>query len=223
MVATALGGCGGSTEDEAVSTGSEQSAGTDPADTSSDETPDVEESEEAVIERAAFCDRIDPTLIENALGAPSQWLEERKPGDTYEIFGQKQKSESYYCRWQTNQESGTYGADDATMAVTIHGKSASTDFVNAEIIERAKYLKESGKELGCAEAEAAFGDPSWSQVCAFEGDRYNDPNSSATVVGLFGDSLVTCYVQRNGPGDSEPMRAVLDDVCGQLPLALGSS
>lgn len=223
MLATTLGGCGGSTDEEAPDTGSRANSETGPADGPSEETTSAEEAEEVTIERAAFCDSIDPALVESALGAPSQWLEERKPGDTYEVLGQKQKSEDYYCRWQTNQESQAYGADDATFAVSIHGKPATPGYVDAQIAERADYLKDSGKERGCTEADATFGDRSLSQVCTFEGDQYNDPNSSASALGVFGDSLVSCYVQRNGPGEAAQVRGGLEDVCGQLPTALGSA
>lgn len=219
MVAGALGGCGGATDEGAGGTGSEASS----TPSQSEETAAPEEPEEVSVERAAFCDGVDAALVEEALGAPSQWLEERQPGQTFEIFGQKQKSETYYCRWQTNKESEDYGADDATFAVTIHGKPVTAAFVDAEVERRAEYLEESGEDLGCEEADATFGDRSWSQVCAFEGDRYNDPNSSASVLGVFGDSLVSCYVQRNGPGDAAEVRGAMDDVCGQLPVALAAS
>lgn len=225
MVATTLAGCGGSAEESPPETGSEASAGGDDAsDTPEADQEETEEAPEAVaIERAAFCDDIDAALVEQALGAPSQWLEERAPGETYEIFGQKEKSDTFYCRWQTNKEAEDYAAGDATFAVQIHGKPATPALVESQIGDRADNLEASGKEMGCAEADAEFGEPTWSQVCAFEGDRYNDPNTSALAVGAFGDSLVTCYVQRNGPGGAAPMDAVLDEVCGQLPAALRSS
>lgn len=222
VMATTLGGCGGSAAEEAADTGSEATPDTDQSDGPSEETA-PEEPEEVTIERAEFCDRIDTALIEGALGAPSRWLEERTPGQTYEIFGQKQKSENFYCRWQTNKESEDYGADDATLGVTIHGKPATPAFVDAEFAERAEYLEESGKETGCEEVDATFGDRSWSEVCTFKGDQYNDPNSSASVLGVFGDSLVSCYVQRNGPGESAQVRSGIEDMCSQLPTALGSS
>lgn len=222
MVATALGGCGGSTDEGPTEAGEEASAGSGDSPDGSEETP-AEEPEEVVIERARFCDDIDDALVEQALGGPSQWLEERTPGQTFVVFDQKQKSDSFSCRWQTNKEADDYGPGDATFFVSIQGKAASPALVNAEIKDREDRLAAYGKEQGCTEADAELGDPSWSQVCAFKGDRYNDPNSSATAAGAVGEAFVTCYVQRNGEVDAASMREALDEICGQVPVALSTS
>ena len=224
VLATTLGGCGGSGDDAGATAAGAPSEGRSdtPADGSSDE-PAEEESEPAVpsVAREPFCDAVGDELVTTALGGSSQWLDEVEPGDVIEYPTGNQKIDSFRCKWQTNKEAQDYGADDATFAMAVLGKRATPALAEERLDQSKEFLKQFGKQMGCEELEVGFGDPSHGRVCTFEGDRYNDPSSSMSVLGVFGDSLVTCYVQRNGPGEAAQV-AGLEDVCTEAVAAIGS-
>ena len=224
LVAT-LGGCGGSGEDAGATAAetTEDASSDKPGDAASAEKAEEASGEPAVtsVPRAQFCDAVTDDLVSSALGAPSQWLDAAEPGDVVEYPTGKEKIDSFRCRWQTNKESQDYGADDATFAMAVLGKRATQAVVDERLAQSKDFLKQVGKQLGCEELEVAFGDPSHARVCTFEGDRYNDPSSSLTTLGVFEDSIVTCYVQRNGPGEAAKVEG-LEEVCLEAVTAIGS-
>lgn len=224
VLAATLGGCGGSGDDAGATAAetTEDASSDEPGDAASDE-PAEETSEPAAppVPRAPFCDAVTEDLVSSALGGPSQWMDAVEPGDVIEYPTGKEKIDSYRCRWQTNKESQDYGPDDATFAMAVLGKRATPAVVDERLTQSKDFLKQVGEQLGCEELEVAFGDPSHARVCTFEGDRYNDPSSSLTTLGVFEDSIVTCYVQRNGPGEAAKVEG-LEEVCLEAVAAIGS-
>jgi hypothetical protein len=216
-----LGACGGGAEEPEVAdqdTSQEES----PASAESSAAAEEAEPEAVSIQRQPFCDQVDEALVTQALGARAQWLDERKPGDKYEIFGSKQVSSNFYCRWQTNAEGTPYGPGDATFAMTIDGAELTAAQARARIEERRAATRQDATQE-CDEAAVPFeADHSYGVVCVVPGNEYNKPAARASVAALFGDALLTCFVERAGKNQLGPTQKAYEDVCAQVPTMLGS-
>ena len=114
-----------------------------------------------------------------------------------------------------------YGPDDATFAMAVLGKRATPAVVDERLTQSKDFLKQVGEQRGARSSRSPSGTRPHARVCTFEGDRYNDPSSSLTILGVFEDSIVTCYVQRNGPGEAAKVEG-LEEVCLEAVAAIGS-
>jgi hypothetical protein len=223
LLVGALVGCGAGAEEDPEPTAAADAADTttgteeDPAATGPEPS---EEPAPVTVARAPFCDGVDGTLLRTALGAPSRWLQERRPGDEYQLLltGEPEKEDDFFCQWQTNTETQQYGPGDATLVATVGGKPVKGAAVAAAFKEHQAFAK----ALGCEELPLALGDRSYARSCETEKDRYNDPGATVAVFAMYGDSLVTCAVQRSGSYDLDTLVAVHEEVCTAIPEAMGS-
>jgi hypothetical protein len=217
-----LGACGGGAEEPDVA-GQDSSPETAAAQDDTSAEPASPEPEAIDIQFAPFCDRVEEALVTDALGGRAKWLDERKPGDEYEVLGTKQVSDRFTCRWQTNAEGTPYRAGDATFAVTIFREPLDVRSARTIIEEQRRGDKRSADYRKCQEAPAPMpADVAYSRVCVIRGDRYNQPSAGGLVTALVGDALLSCIVERAGKDQQAATQQTFKDVCAQVPALLSS-
>lgn len=158
------------------------------------------------IERGAFCDRLDPRGVEDALGGAVSDTTHYNSGDRVDLApGVRDVSHEYDC---------TFTAADGTEARA---------WVFAEPVTRAigrTIIRDARQEKGCTVRPdpPRFGTPSVGTVC-----RARTPVArSATLRGLFGDAWLSCRLTTPGTQDAGGTAQRADQWCVRVATTLGA-
>jgi hypothetical protein len=160
-----------------------------------------------VVQRAGFCDDMDPRQVEAALGAPSEREKSWSNGDRITLpSGDRDVVHEFGCE---------YVAADGSVA---------SGWVFAHQVEagRGRRLVENASAAeGCQVVDGpAYGDPSVQVHCVGK-DEYSESHS-----GLFGDAWLTCRLALPGPAPDGPLDLdALEDRTGRwcVGVALAAS
>jgi len=136
----------------------------------------------AVVQRGAFCDRVDPRQVTAALGGDAADATSWKNGDTIVVAkGVKDVTHEYGCRWT--------GVDGTVAEAWVFAPPVGAD-------EAQQMVRDAAKAAGCEPGNGpAFGGPTLALTCTKGGAV------RTSYRGLFGDAWLTCEVARPAGAD----------------------
>ncbi len=208
-----LAGCGsGGSDEDSSATEADTPSGSSTSDEGSPSQPP--EPEVPTIDKAPFCDELTPAEISASAGdaKPAKLVTARKPGDKYEIFGQKQVATSWYCYWES-ERSG--------FGVTITEEPSDEKALRKRVADNAS----ASGDATCRETEpASFGDPALGLSCSRKesnaGGTFSSGFAQSQYFGLFGDVDVFCQVSSADPQAIDRTDAALEPFCALALTAM---
>jgi hypothetical protein len=131
----------------------------------------------AVVERDAFCDRVDPRQVTAALGGDVTDAASWRNGDTIEVAkGMKDVTHEYGCRWT--------GADGTVAQAWVFAPPVAA-------AQAQRMVRDAATGPGCKPGDGpAFGAPTLALTCTRSG------TVRTSYRGLFGDAWLSCEVAR---------------------------
>ncbi len=158
------------------------------------------------IERRAFCDHLDASDIETALGAPVSGTRHYGSGDRVALApGLTDVSHEYDCTYEA--------ASGAEARVWVFAEP-DTATVGRSIVREAR------DEQGCAvrPSPPRFGTPSIGTLCSTS----KPAARSVTLRGLFGDAWLSCRLSTPGATDAAETAQRADQWCVRVATTLGA-
>lgn len=153
-----------------------------------------------VVPRAPFCDVVEDTDVETALGGEIAERTAYDNGDRVEVGSFSDVAHEYGCRWD--------GRKGLTARAWV--------FVPPVTVQQARsMIKVTRSATGCTDLDGFFGAPSLGQACA------GKSRQQASYRGLFGDAWLTCTL--NAPASVRAARLArrADRWCAAVALAAG--